>query len=175
MYKSPEFMSRLAAVGIDVQLFEHVLMLRPDMITLEDGVRIDDYARIEGGLGTRIGRYTHVASFASILGGGETIVGAYAGLAQGAKVVTGGGHPFWEHFPVAPPEDDLYHIMRGKVVIGDYALIAANAVVLPGVTVGEGAVVAACAVATRDVPPWTIVAGQPAKPVRQRKNFLLNR
>lgn len=175
MYKSPEFMQRLAHAGTDVQLFEQVLMLKPEMITLEEGVRIDDYSRIEGGLGVRIGRYTHIASFASILGGGSADIGAYGGLAQGAKIITGGGHPFYEHFPVHPPEDDLYHLFRSSVVIGDYALIAANAVVLPGVTVGEGAVVAACAVATRDVPPWTVVAGQPARPIRERKNFLFSR
>lgn len=52
------------------------------------------------------------------------------------------------------------------VAIGDGAWIGARSVILPGVTIGTGAVVAAGAVVTRDVPPNTIVAGIPAKPIR---------
>jgi UDP-2-acetamido-3-amino-2,3-dideoxy-glucuronate N-acetyltransferase len=47
------------------------------------------------------------------------------------------------------------------------ATIGANATLLPGITVGEGAMVAAGAVVTRDVPPFTLVRGHPARPVRQ--------
>ena len=54
------------------------------------------------------------------------------------------------------------------IVIHDHAWIAARAFISPGVTVGEGAVVGACAVVTRDVEPWTVVAGNPAKMVKKR-------
>lgn len=57
------------------------------------------------------------------------------------------------------------HDLR-EVTIGDGAWVAAHAMILPGVTVGEGAVVAARSVVTRDVPPHTLVAGNPARPVR---------
>jgi putative colanic acid biosynthesis acetyltransferase WcaF len=54
------------------------------------------------------------------------------------------------------------------VVIGDNAWVAARAFVAPGVTVGEGAVVAACAVVTEDVAPWSVVAGNPARFIKKR-------
>jgi maltose O-acetyltransferase len=50
--------------------------------------------------------------------------------------------------------------------------VATGAIVLPGVTVGEGAVVAAGAVVSRDVEPFTIVAGTPARPIAQRTRTL---
>ena len=80
-------------------------------------------------------------------------------------VITGDpGHPL---DPVArrtqaAPLEDLR-----QIVIGDDAWIAEGATVLGGVTIGEGAVVAAHAVVTRDVPPLTVVAGNPARVIKE--------
>lgn len=65
------------------------------------------------------------------------------------------GRKDWTHVDIAPVK------ICSKVWIGF------NAIVLKGVTIGEGAVVAAGAVVTKDVPPWTIVAGNPARVVRE--------
>ena len=55
-------------------------------------------------------------------------------------------------------------------VIEDYVWIASRATILPGVKIGRGAVIASCAVVTKDVPPLAIVAGVPAKIIGWRKN-----
>jgi len=64
-------------------------------------------------------------------------------------------------------DKDWTHVARAPVRILDKAWIGFNAVILKGVTIGEGAVVAAGSVVTKDVPPFTIVAGNPAQVVRQ--------
>ena len=56
--------------------------------------------------------------------------------------------------------------------IGDWAWLSFRSTILPGVTIGEGAVVAAGAVVTRDVPPYAIVAGIPARVVGERPREL---
>lgn len=61
----------------------------------------------------------------------------------------------WSHVPVSP------------VVIENKAWIGLNSVVLKGVRIGEGSVVAAGSVVTRDVEPWTVVAGNPARPIKK--------
>lgn len=55
------------------------------------------------------------------------------------------------------------------ITIGSDVWIAAKASVLPGVEIGDGAVVGACAVVTKDVPPWSVAVGNPAKVVNNRK------
>jgi maltose O-acetyltransferase len=60
----------------------------------------------------------------------------------------------------------------GPVTIHDHAWISARAIILPCVTIGQGAVVAAGAVVTRDVPEYSIVGGVPAKPIGTRPKNL---
>lgn len=62
---------------------------------------------------------------------------------------------------------DWSKVKRAPVVIEDRVWIGFNAIVLKGVTIGRGAVVAAGAVVTRDVPPYTIVGGNPARVIRE--------
>lgn len=70
------------------------------------------------------------------------------------------------------PDDPDFAEVGAPVTIGTYAWVSSHSVILPGVNVGEGAVVAAGAVVTRDVPPYTVVAGVPAAVIRERARDL---
>ena len=59
-------------------------------------------------------------------------------------------------------------LLKPPIIIENQAWVCADAFIGPGVTVGEGAIIGARAVAMKNVAPWTIVAGNPAKPIRQR-------
>lgn len=61
-----------------------------------------------------------------------------------------------------------YPLTGGKIHIGSDCWIAADAFIAPGITIGEGAVVGARAVVVKDVPPWTVVAGNPAREIKKR-------
>ncbi len=63
---------------------------------------------------------------------------------------------------------DKFEAVSSPVAVGDYVFIGPRAILLPGVTVGEGAIIAAGAVVTKDVEPYTIVGGVPAKPIGER-------
>jgi acetyltransferase-like isoleucine patch superfamily enzyme len=73
------------------------------------------------------------------------------------------------------PRSAEFAVLAKPVVIADHAWIGARALVCPGVTIGEGAVVGAGAVVARDVPPWTIVAGNPARPIGERPRAVTSR
>jgi len=169
--KPAEFMTRFERVGENVEVYRNALILAPERIAMGDWIRIDDFSRLEGGEGISMGSYLHIESFCSIFGGGRAQLGWFIGIGQGARLITGSGHPFENVLPPSMPESDLWARRRLEVVLGNYTYVGANAVVLPGVHMGEGSVVASGAVVTKDVPPWTIVAGIPAKPVGERAQW----
>lgn len=90
---------------------------------------------------------------------GPIEIGEGATVAQEAYLCTG-THDF------SRPELPL---QTAKIAIGAHAFVGARAFVLPGINVGERAVVGACAVVTRDVPPGAVVAGNPARPLGSRR------
>lgn len=69
--------------------------------------------------------------------------------------------------PVEPVLNNVRRALPAPIILEDYVWVASGAVILPGVTIGRGSVVAAGAVVAKDVPPFTVVGGVPAKPVRK--------
>lgn len=103
-------------------------------------------------------------------------IGAYCSISGRVEVLPGGNHrPEWVStfpFRVANGLDGAYEdgqpASRGPVVIGNDVWIGRGAMVLSGVRIGDGAVVGAAAVVTKDVRPYAIVVGSPAVEVRRR-------
>ncbi|EMI52256.1 acyltransferase [Rhodopirellula sallentina] len=106
----------------------------------------------------------NVINFGCLLDGRKfkIVTGDNVSIGPEATILTLG------HDPQSPSFDDR----GGDVIIGDRVWIGYRALVMPGVTIGEGAVVAAGAVVTKDVEPFTIVAGVPAKPISKRNTEL---
>lgn len=101
-------------------------------------------------------------------------IGAFTSIAAEVSIFLGGNHhPEWvSTFPFGAMWREHEHpeqpCSRGDVVIGNDVWIGRGAMIMSGVTIGDGAVVGAAALVARDVPPYTIVAGNPARVVRQR-------
>ncbi|WP_210452934.1 Vat family streptogramin A O-acetyltransferase [Pantoea ananatis] len=111
--------------------------------------------------------------------GDKLIIGKFCAIATGAQFIMNGAnhkmsgistYPFqifgngWEK--VMPGEGDLPY--KGDTVIGNDVWIGYEALIMPGVHVGNGAIIASRSVVTSDVPAYTVVGGNPAKPVRAR-------
>lgn len=148
--------------------YDPIIRTREERITVGAGTRIDGFVKLEGGQGLRIGRYVHIASFAHIgIGGGTTIIEDFAAIASGGKVISGSNQTdALSMSAVAPP--GMQKIVGGVTQIRRYACVLTNAVVTPGVTLNEGAVLAAGAVAIEDIPAWEIWGGVPARHLRDR-------
>jgi acetyltransferase-like isoleucine patch superfamily enzyme len=156
-----ERLAALRSAGAGVLVFSGALILKPEAVSIGDGSRVDDFTRIEGGDGVEIGRHVHVSSFCSIFAGGAARLGDYACMAQGSRILTGSEQLDAAMSSVAPA--DWRRVVRAVSVLDHLAFLGANAVLMPGVQVGVGAVVGAGGVVTRDVPPWEVWAGVPAR------------
>ena len=129
--------------------------------SLGDYSVIESFACINNAVGdVTIGDHTRIGLHNTIIG--PVTIGSHVNLAQGITV-TALNHNFED-------SDKLFDeqgVSTTPVTIGDDIWIGANAVVLPGVTIGAHSVVAAGAVVTKDIPPHSLVAGVPAKIIKQ--------
>lgn len=122
---------------------------------------VESFACINNAVGdVIIGNHTRIGLHNTIIG--PVTIGNHVNLAQGITV-TALNHNFSD----AEKRIDEQGVNTIPVVIEDDIWIGANAVILPGVTIGSHSVVAAGSVVTKDVPPHSLVAGVPAKIIRQ--------
>lgn len=125
---------------------------------------IESFSCINNAVGdVLIGDHTRIGIHNTIIG--PVTIGNHVNLAQGITV-TALNHNFSD----LNKRIDEQGISTQPVTISDDVWIGANAVILPGVTIGQHAVVAAGAVVTKDVPPYSIVAGIPAKVIKSLKS-----
>jgi len=111
--------------------------------------------------------------------GDKLIIGKFCALARGVKFIMNGANhrlsgfstfPFeifgngWEPAAQYAQDDSC----RGDTVVGNDVWIGYDALIMPGIHIGDGAVIAARSVVAGDVPPFTIVGGNPARPIKQR-------
>lgn len=158
----------LKQVGQDVTVWPLAKIVSPEVISIGDSVIIDDFVFIMGGAKTSIGSFIHIASFTSITGGGELTMEDFATLSGGIRVLTGtddfsGGSLTNSAvpYPYRRPTRSFVHLKK-------HAIVGANSVILPGVTIGEGAAIGANSLVKKDCEPWTIYVGSPARPLRPR-------
>lgn len=114
------------------------------------------------------------------INGDKLIIGKFCSIACGAKFMfTSGNHTlkslsnytfpvFFDEWNLPVSEIATAWDNKGDIIIGNDVWIGYEAVIMPGVKIGDGAIIGTRAVVTKDVEPYTIVGGVPAKPIRKR-------
>ena len=125
--------------------------------------------RIEIGDNCYIGHHTHIRSARNIRIGNNVLI------SHGCNIIDTNAHEenhleraqtYLDILSLGHPKKD-YNVRTASIVIENYAWLSYNVSVLKGVRIGEGAIIAAGSVVTRDVPPFTLVAGNPAKVIKK--------
>ncbi len=157
-----------------VTVYEYARIIGTKNIHFGQHIIIDSYAFIYAHKPMRIGNHVHIASFVFLSGGDEIEIGDYVGIFQGSKVYAStDDFKGWGFGNPTVPEK-FRNPKRAPVRLERFSVIGANAVILPGVTIGEGATVGACSVVSRDLEPWGIYIGNKRVGERQRDGVLKN-
>lgn len=159
-------------IGINVKISRKTSIYGTSRISIEDNTRIDDFAILSGNL--TIGQHVHIAAYTGLFAGEAGIdIEDFCGISAHCCVYAASDDYTGQALtnPTIPNEYKM--ITEKKVVFQRHTLIGAGSIVLPGVTVGEGASFGSMSLITKDALPWTMYVGAPAKELRPREKKLL--
>lgn len=158
---------RKLSKGKKVYVGRYVVFLGRSKIQLGENVSLYgfDYLNAEGDQGSIIiGEKSHIDQFCVLYGQGGLEIGRFCAIASGVKIYSQSNQ-----YKYNPNQRIIEQpVVYKKVTIGDDVWIGANAVILPGVRIGNSSIIGAGAVVRRDVPPYAIVAGIPAEVIGWR-------
>ena len=158
-----------------VWMFGHLLQFIPSRrlriaILNLVGANIDNNVSIFANVDIRCPKCLKIRGGTSI--GPKVLLDARSGLEIGKSVTIAYDAIIWTLHHEMNSVD--FHTKGGKVIIDDYVWICSRAIILPGVHIGYGAVIASGAVVTKDVTPYSIVGGVPAKKIGERTRLDFN-
>lgn len=150
----------------------HIRLRHPQHFEVGAGSIVDDFCYFSTRV--RIGRCAHIASGCSVAGGHQRlfVLGDFSSLSSGVKVWCTSDDFVNDLVTLIPPglPQVKERLISGDVILGDCTAVGANAVIMPGNTIPEGAAIGALGFVPPRYPfePWTVYAGTPIRPVKAR-------
>lgn len=163
-----------ARVGDNVQIAKNCTIIGPENISIGDNVRVDGYSTLIAANGfIRLGNRVHIHSYCQIGGRGGVVLEDFVGMASGSIIYSASDSAIGNHMVggTVPAHYTRPHI--APVRMAKHSGLFTRCIVLPGVTMHEGALACANSVLIMSVPEWTIVAGSPARRRRDRSRKVL--
>lgn len=163
-------------IGKNVHIGDNVYFRYPDLVEIGDNVIIDEFCCFTTALS--IGDYIHIGPHCSIIGGreGTFIMKDFSGLSAGCRIICSSDNYLGDGMtnPTIPLKYQS-SIKHSTVIIEKHAVIGTNCVIHPNVVIGEGAALGSMSLATKNINPWGVYIGIPAKKIQEReKNKILD-
>ncbi len=156
-------------LGDDVRISPLAVIVRPELVEIGSHVAIDPFTVITTGI--TLGSYIHIASHCSIIGGrdGRLVMKDFSSLAAGCRIICSSDDYTGEGLNGATIPAKYRVVKCSTVTIERFVSLATNVIVFPGVTIGEGAAVAAGAIVNKSLEPWGIYMGSPVRKIGERR------
>ena len=163
-----------AEVGEDVRISDRASFYGTERIGLGDRVRIDDFCILSAGEGgISLGSHIHVAAYSSLIGAGAIAVEDFANISSRVSIYSSSDDYSGRTLTNPMVADEYKNVHHASVRIGRHVIVGSGSVVLPGVTLREGAAIGALSLVRDDCEPFGIYAGVPATFRGERKRDLL--
>ena len=158
-------------LGKNVLISDKCSLYNTKNISIGDNTRIDDFCILSAGEnGIEIGRYVHIACFSSLVGKGKITMRDYSGVSSRVSVYSSSDSYDGEYMTNPCLPVGVTNVIHKDVVIGKHVVIGSNSVFLPGVILADGCSIGAMSLVNKSVDGRYIMAGIPAKRIRDRKS-----
>ena len=163
------------SLGENISIAKNCTFIGLPNISIEDNVRIDGYCSvIAAGSGyVNLGSYVHIGGYCALYGGSGIIMDDFSGLSQGVRIYSGTDDYSGEYLTNPTVPKKYTRVAQGEVVLRRHVIIGSGSVILPGITIGEGASVGALSLVNKSLDDWGVYFGAPAKRLRSRSKNLL--
>jgi len=159
-------------IGNDVNISRKASIYTPESIEIGNHVRIDDFCILSGEI--KIASYIHISAYTALYGKFGIELDDFVTL-SGRVLVYSQTDDYSGEFMTNPMvAGEFINVSGGKVNFHKHSIVGAGSIILPSVTLHEGACVGAMSLANKDIPEWTIYAGIPAKMIKKRNQKILD-
>lgn len=158
------------SIGDNVLISDKCSIYSPQKIEIGNNVRIDDFCVLSAGIGgISIGNNIHIACYTSLIGAGKITLEDFSQVSSRVVILSSSDDFSGEYLigPCIPPE--FTNVKSASVKLMKHSVIGTGSTILPNVTIGIGAAVGAMSLVKDNVGEFDIVAGIPAKKVKDRK------
>jgi galactoside O-acetyltransferase len=161
----------LKSYGENVYISKKASFYGVKNISIGSNVRIDDFCILSGNI--QIGSYIHISAFCALYGKNSIIMRDYSGTSP-RVIIFSATDDFGGEYMIGPmvPEN-LTNITGGPVILEKYVQVGSGSIIMPDVTIHEGAVVGVLSLVKTNLEKWTINAGIPAIAIKNRKNNVI--
>ncbi len=162
------------SVGVDVRLSDRASFYNCAAISLGDRVRIDDFCVLSAGVGgIAIGSHIHIAVYTSLIGAGRIVLEDFCNLSSRVAIYSSSDDYSGQRMTNPMVPEEFTGVTHAPVTLGKHVIVGCGSVILPGVSLGEGAAVGSLCLVQNDCRPFGIYAGTPARFIKERQRDLL--
>lgn len=161
-------------LGDNVFISDKASIYNPSNIAIGNNVRIDDFTVLSAGAGgIELGSYIHVAVFSSLIGTGKITLSDFCNLSSRVSVYSSSDDYSGSSLTNPMIPERYKNVEVGDVTFGKHVIVGSGSIILPGVTIGEGAAVGALSLVRQNVDSFVVVMGVPAKFLKKRSKGIL--
>jgi len=166
---------KFKSIGAGCNISPKASFHNPEMITIGDNVRIDDFCVLSGGVGITIGAHIHIACYVSMFSGAGIVIGdfcqfgAYTVLLSESDDFSGDSMVG----PQVPMEYKPGYKTGNPIIIKKHVVFGSRCTIFPGLTLDEGAIFGAHSLVNRNCEPWMMYAGTPIREIKARRKAVL--
>lgn len=159
-------------IGDNVLISRKCSIYSPEKIYLSSDIRIDDFCILSGNI--TIGNYVHVAAGCKLFSGKQGIIlEDFTGISSNVSIYSVSDDYSGEFMTNPTIPDRFKNVIDKQVIIGKHSIIGTSSVILPGVMIGEGVSCGAMSLINKNLEPWSIYAGIPARKIKARSKKVL--